>query len=107
VGSTPVGTLIAHVLLVTLVSNLGKMVPALCYRAEVPRRERLAVAVGMFPRGEVGAGILVVSLSLGIEGLGVQVALLSLCLNLVLTGAFIVVVRRLLGPNPTPAAKDA
>ena len=101
-GSTPTGTLVLHVLAVTVLSNLGKLFPALCYRAEVPLRERWALAVGMFPRGEVGAGVLVVSLSLGIEGLGVQVALLSLCLNLVLTGVFILWVRRLLGPSPTP-----
>ena len=104
VGGTPFSTLALHVLLVTVVSNVGKMFPAFCYRREVPLRERLALAVGMFPRGEVGAGILVVSLSLGIKGLAVQVALLSLSLNLVLTGGFILVVRSLLGPTPTPAS---
>lgn len=55
-----------HVLLVTLVSNLGKMFPAFCYRREAHWRERLAVSIGMWPRGEVGAGVLVISLSYGI-----------------------------------------
>ncbi|MDE3155323.1 MAG: sodium:proton antiporter [Acidobacteriota bacterium] len=84
-----------HVLLVTVLSNLGKMFPAFCYRREADWRERLALAVGMWPRGEVGAGVLVIALSYGIGGPVVTIAMLSLALNLVLTGAFIYVVRRL------------
>ena len=49
----------------------------------------------MWPRGEVGAGVLVISLSYGIGGPVLTVAMLSLSLNLVLTGAFIVLVKRL------------
>ena len=74
--------------------------PAVCYRRETHWRERLAVAVGMFPRGEVGAGVLVVSMSYGITGLPVTVAMLSLALNLALTGVFILVVKRLLVGMP-------
>jgi hypothetical protein len=51
----------------------------------------------MFPRGEVGAGILVVSLSYGVNPGMITVAVFSLALNLVLTGVFIVIVKRLLG----------
>ncbi len=50
----------------------------------------------MFPRGKVGAGVLVISLSYGIGGSMITVAMLSLALNLLLTGAFIVVVKRLI-----------
>lgn len=89
-----------HVLAITVLSNLGKMFPAFCYRREAHWRERLAVAVGMWPRGEVGAGVLVVSLSYGIGGPVVTVAMLSLALNLVLTGVFIMIVRRLLAGVP-------
>ena len=85
-----------HVLIVTILSNLGKMFPALCYRREATLKERLALAVGMWPRGEVGAGVLVVSISYGIGGPIVTVAALSLALNLVLTGAFIWLVKKLL-----------
>lgn len=85
-----------HVLAVTVLSNLGKMFPALCYRREAHWKERLAVAIGMWPRGEVGAGVLVVSISYGIGGPIVTIAMLSLALNLLLTGAFIVIVKRLL-----------
>ncbi|MGD2108950.1 MAG: sodium:proton antiporter [Phycisphaerae bacterium] len=87
--------LAVHVLLVTIISNLGKMFPAFCYRREAHWRERLAVAIGMWPRGEVGAGVLVISLSYGIGGPVVTVAMLSLALNLLLTGVFIYVVKRL------------
>jgi hypothetical protein len=58
------------------------------------------VAIGMFPRGEVGAGVLVVSMSYGITGLPVTVAMLSLALNLALTGVFVLVVKRLLVGMP-------
>ncbi len=84
-----------HVILLTALINLGKMFPALCYRREAHWRERLAVAIGMWPRGEVGAGVLVISLSYGIGGPIVTVAMLSLAFNLLLTGAFIYIVKRL------------
>jgi Kef-type K+ transport system membrane component KefB len=105
------GTLAWHTLVVTLLANLGKMFPLLCYRAEAEWRERLALCVGMWPRGEVGAGVLVVSLAYGIGGPMVTVATFSLALNLVLTGVFIVVVKALLraaGPRPgTPSRSSA
>ncbi|MEP0841590.1 MAG: hypothetical protein HRF43_02620 [Phycisphaerae bacterium] len=92
-------TIALHVLAVTLLANLGKMFPALCYRREATWRERMAVAVGMWPRGEVGAGVLVISLSYGIGGSVVVIAMLSLALNLALTGVFIWWVKRLLAPS--------
>lgn len=96
-----VGTLILHVLVVTVLANLGKMLLVFFYRSEASLRERFAVAVAMFPRGEVGAGVLAVALSYGIQGAFVAVAFLSLALNLILTGFFIVAVKWLLGSNPT------
>lgn len=100
------GTILFHVGVVTVISNLGKMLPALCYRKEATLRERLAVAVGMWPRGEVGAGVLVVSLGYGISGPIVVIAMLALALNLVLTGFFIVIVKRLLGLNAAPSGRN-
>jgi Kef-type K+ transport system membrane component KefB len=85
-----------HVVLVTLLANLGKMFPAFVYRREASLRERLAVCVGMWPRGEVGAGVLILSIGYGISGPMIIVAALSLALNLVLTGAFIAIVKKLL-----------
>jgi Kef-type K+ transport system membrane component KefB len=91
-----IGILLLHILLITLLSNLGKMYPALCYRREANRKERLGLAIGMWPRGEVGAGILVIALGYGISGPIVTVAALSLALNLILTGIFIWLVKRLI-----------
>ncbi len=94
------GMIAVHVFVVTVLSNLGKMLPAMCYRREVSLKTRLALAIGMWPRGEVGAGILVVALSYSIGGETVLVAVISLALNLVLTGAFIVGVKRLIRDEP-------
>ncbi len=94
------GMMALHVLAITVVSNIGKMFPAFCYRREASIRERLALSIGMFPRGEVGAGVLVVSLSYGLGGPALTVAVLSLALNLLCTGLFIVVVKKLLARVP-------
>jgi Kef-type K+ transport system membrane component KefB len=97
----------AHVLVVTLLSNVGKMFPALCYRRDANLKERVALSIGMFPRGEVGAGVLVVSLSYGLAGPSLTVAVLSLALNLLLTGVFIAVVRRLIASTASLPAQTA
>lgn len=100
------GVLTMHVLALTALCNLGKMWPLFCYRKEASLRERLALSVAMWPRGEVGAGVLVVSLGYGIGGPVLTAAMLSLALNLVLTGAFILLVKRLLEPA-RPVARAA
>jgi Kef-type K+ transport system membrane component KefB len=100
------GVIALHVAVVTVISNLGKMYPALCYRGDAHWRERLAVAIGMWPRGEVGAGVVVISLGYGVGGPAVTVAVLSLALNLLLTGFFIWIVKRLIrGVPPANPAK--
>ena len=86
-----------HVLAITVISNIGKMFPLLCYRREAHWKERLALSIGMFPRGEVGAGVLVISLSYGLGGTSLTVAVLSLGVNLLLTGVFILWVKGLIG----------
>lgn len=101
------GMIALHVILITLIANLGKMFPAFCYRKEAHWRERLAVAVGMWPRGEVGAGVLVISMSYGIGGPIVTVAMLSLALNLLLTGVFIYTVKRLTRTVPGYGEPDS
>lgn len=97
------GAIIAHVCILTAVINLGKMFPMFCYRKEASFRERLAVAIGLWPRGEVGAGVLVLSLSYGIGGPVIVIAMLSLAANLLLTGVFIAIIRWLLRDLPTEA----
>lgn len=44
------------------------MFPFFCYRKEATIRERLALSIAIFPRGEVGAGVLVVSMGYGLGG---------------------------------------
>jgi len=101
------GAIALHVLIITILSNLGKMLPAFCYRREATFRERLALAIGMWPRGEVGAGVLVIALSYGIAGASLTVAVLSLALNLLCTGVFILVVKKLIAPVVADAAVGA
>jgi len=92
------GILAVHVVLLTVLSNLGKMFPAFCYRREAGFKARLALSIGLWPRGEVGAGVLVASLGYGLGGPMITAAMLCLALNLVLTGMFVAVVRKLLQP---------
>ncbi len=96
-GSTASWPVIAlHVILVTILSNIGKLFPFFCYKEMAHWKERLALAIGMFPRGEVGAGVLIISISYGIGGTMMTVAMLSLALNLMLTGVFLIAVKKLL-----------
>lgn len=89
-----------HVAAITVLSNVGKMFVSLAYRDEATWRERLALGLALWPRGEVGAGVLVLSLSYGIGGRITLVATLSLALNLLMTGPLISVIKRLLsGPR--------
>lgn len=96
------GAVAMHVAIITVLANLGKMFPIFVYRGEARFRERLALCIGMWPRGEVGAGVLIVSLSYGLDRMPFTVAMLSLALNLLLTGVFVMIVARLL-KNTEPA----
>ena len=90
-----------HVFFVTILSNLGKMFPFFCYQKEASIRERLALSIAMFARGEVGAGkwVLVVSMGYGLGETALTVAILSLALNLLLTGVFVGAAKKLIGEN--------
>eukprot|EP00520_Triparma_pacifica_P007017 CAMPEP_0118648868 /NCGR_PEP_ID=MMETSP0785-20121206/9394_1 /TAXON_ID=91992 /ORGANISM="Bolidomonas pacifica, Strain CCMP 1866" /LENGTH=476 /DNA_ID=CAMNT_0006541107 /DNA_START=209 /DNA_END=1642 /DNA_ORIENTATION=+ len=94
-SSLSAGQLILHVGCVSLLMVLGKMFPVTCYRSSANIRTRLALALGMCPRGEVGAGVIVISISFGICGQCITIAVLSLALNLALSSAFIVAVKQL------------
>ncbi len=95
-GHMTLGFLALHVLALTVLSNLGKLYPMFCYKNEVSLRERSALSIAMWPRGEVGAGIIIISMHYGVPSLVLQLAQLSLALNLVLTGGFIYLVIYLL-----------
>ena len=83
-----------HVLIVTLLSNLGKLAPMFFYR-DRSFTERLALSVGMFTRGEVGAGVIFIALGYNIGGPVLLISVLTLVLNLILTIGFVYVVKHL------------
>jgi len=86
---------VGHVVAVSLLMVLGKMFPLACYQKEANLRTRFALAMGMCPRGEVGAGVILISLDLGIKGDAIGIAVICLALNMILTGGFIVTVKQL------------
>lgn len=88
------GMIALHVLVVTLLSNLGKLFPLITYK-DRQFRERLALSVGMFTRGEVGAGIIFISIGYNLGGPALIISVLTLVVNLVLTGFFVVWVKQL------------
>jgi Kef-type K+ transport system membrane component KefB len=103
-GQVSIAMVAAHVVLITIVSNIGKCVPMMAYGDEAHLRQRLALSIGMFPRGEVGIGVLLVSLDIFREQnmlhlaavqQSMTIGALSLALNLALTGVFILLVIRL------------
>ena len=83
-----------HVLAVTILSNLGKLAPMLFYR-DRSLTERLALSVGMFARGEVGAGVIFIALGYNIGGPVLLISVLALVLNLILTIGFVYMVKHL------------
>ncbi len=97
IGSIPMmswGELAFHVVMVSLLSNIGKLVPMLFYR-DHSLTERLALSVGMFTRGEVGAGVIFIALGYNIGGPILLISVLTLVLNLILTIGFVYVVKHL------------
>ncbi len=96
ISDFPLSTTIGHVLILTILANLGKCFPFLCYRKEASWKERLGLSIAMFPRGEVGAAVLLIGLSYGFGGYVNSLALLCLAVNLILTGGFVWIILRLL-----------
>ncbi|MBF0483138.1 MAG: cation:proton antiporter [Candidatus Omnitrophica bacterium] len=94
--SLSIWILALHVLALTVLSNLGKCFLFFCYRKDTIWKDRLALSVAMFPRGEVGAGVLFTAMGYGLSGSVMNVAGLSLALNLCLTGLFIMIVVKLI-----------
>ena len=58
-----VGSVLLHLLFLTFLMNVGKRIPLATYRDEATPKERAALSLGMF-RGEVGIGVLLVSLEI-------------------------------------------
>lgn len=88
------GEIAFHVAMVSILSNLGKLMPVFFYR-DRRMSERLAVSVGMFTRGEVGAGVIFIAISYNLGGNALIISALTLVVNLILTGGFVIWVRQL------------
>ncbi len=94
VGDMSWGEIAGHVLVTTALSNIGKLLPIFFYR-DKSLTERLALSIGMFTRGEVGAGIVFIALGYGLGGPLLAISLLTILTNLILTGFFVVIVKAL------------
>ncbi len=88
------GMIVLHVVAVSLLSNIGKLFPVFFYR-DRKFSERLALSIGMFTRGEVGAGVIFIALSYNLGGPALLISVLTIVLNLVLTGFFVMWVKKL------------
>lgn len=97
-GNMSVPMMLFHISMITLLSNLGKMFPLFCYRNEATWKERFALSLGLCPRGEVGAGVIIVALGLlsYTDKSLIMIAMFSLALNLILTGPLIALIKKLL-----------
>lgn len=90
----PWGVIVLHVLIVSLLSNIGKLFPVFFYR-DRKFSERLALSIGMFTRGEVGAGVIFIALGYNLGGPALVISVLTIVLNLILTGIFVLWVKKL------------
>lgn len=97
------GVIAIHVVAVTVVSNIGKLFPLLFYR-DRSLSERLAVSVGMFARGEVGAGVLFIAIGYHLGGVLLIVSVLAMSFNFLLTGFFISYAKKLTNNSLKPKA---
>lgn len=88
------GMIAFHVIVVSILSNIGKLFPVFFYR-DRKLSERLALSIGMFTRGEVGAGIIFIALGYNLGGPALIISVLTIVLNLILTGIFVVWVKKL------------
>lgn len=94
IGDMSWGEIAVHVLIATALSNIGKLLPVFFYR-DRSLTQRLALSIGMFTRGEVGAGIVFIALGYGLGGPLLAISLLTILTNLILTGFFVVIVKGL------------
>ena len=86
--------ILLHVLIVSFLSNIGKLFPLFFYR-DRRKRERLALSIGMFTRGEVGAGIIFIALGYNLGGPALMISVLTIVFNLILSGILVVWVEKL------------
>ena len=97
------GMIALHVVIVSALSNVGKLMPLFFYR-DRKFSERLALSIGMFTRGEVGAGVIFIAIGYNLGGPALLISVLTIVLNLILTGGFVMLVKKLALKTYTPDA---
>ena len=105
-GSQPMmswGMIALHVVIVSALSNVGKLMPLFFYR-DRKFSERLALSIGMFTRGEVGAGVIFIAIGYNLGVPALLISVLTIVLNLILTGGFVMLVKKLALKTYTPDA---
>ena len=70
------------------------MVPVFFYK-DRKLSERLAISIGMFTRGEVGAGIIFIAIGYNIGGPLLAISIQTIVLNQILTGFYVLIVKKL------------
>ena len=88
------GEIAMHVVFVSILSNIGKLFPLFFYR-DRKISERLALSIGMFTRGEVGAGVIFIALGYNLGGPVLIISVLTIVLNLIFTSIFVLWVKKL------------
>lgn len=88
------GEIAMHVIFVSILSNIGKLFPLFFYR-DRKISERLALSIGMFTRGEVGAGVIFIALGYNLGGPVLIISVLTIVLNLIFTSIFVLWVKKL------------
>ena len=102
----PLATLFMHAVNLMVLICVGKMFPFFAYRRQHANwRDRLSLSVAMFARGEMGLAVLVVSQAHGIGGEVVQIAMMCLAMNQLMTGLFITCVLWLSKPETVSSAR--
>eukprot|EP01062_Namystynia_karyoxenos_P029921 TRINITY_DN22403_c0_g1_i1.p1 TRINITY_DN22403_c0_g1~~TRINITY_DN22403_c0_g1_i1.p1 ORF type:complete len:911 (+),score=112.48 TRINITY_DN22403_c0_g1_i1:67-2799(+) len=101
-----------HVFCVTLLMFVGKFFVICCYTKDTNLWGRLALALSLCPRGELAAGLILISIEhrgdYGIPKSVVTVTILALIVNMMLTGPMVALIRRLvLYVMAQEAAEDA
>lgn len=95
------------VVVVFILSNLGKCVAFFAYSKQASVKERLALSIGLFPRGELSLGIIALCIELGLHPKAIALAGFSLALNLCFKGVFVQsVVWLLKSKRPVPFEKS-
>lgn len=82
-------TLLLDSLMLSLILIMGKAIPVLCLFSELSLKERLALVMGLSPRGEIGVYIIAALAGTSMGEYGIHLAGLTFVINLSLSALFV------------------